>query len=261
MSYAIITGASKGIGKEIAFELAKRKYNLILVARSENLLINVVQEIESKYHISVEHLALDLSLDNAAEVLADYVRAREFPISILVNNAGYGLWGSFEKLEIKEQLNMLRLNNDTLISITYKLLPFLRKSDKAYVLNIASTTAYQAIPFMSVYAASKAFVVSFTRGLAAELSGSNVSVTCVSPGATDTHFMDRAGIDKPDIVKTADKVSMTPKDVAQQAVEALFARKTEFIPGFINKVQAGANSFLPKKLIEKIAANIYRPDK
>jgi short-subunit dehydrogenase len=259
MSYAIITGASKGIGREIAFELAKRQYNLILVARSENLILGLAQEIESRYNVSVEHLALDLSIENAAEILADYVRAREFPISVLVNNAGYGLWGSFEKLSLEGQLNMLRLNNDSLISITYKLLPLLRKAGKAYILNIASTTAYQAIPYMSVYAASKAFVVSFSRGLAVELSGTNVSVTCVSPGATDTNFIERAGIDKPDILKTANKVSMTAEAVAKLAVEVLFEKKAEFIPGFINKFQAGANNFLPKRLIENIAANIYKP--
>jgi uncharacterized protein len=259
MSYAIITGASKGIGKAIAIELAKQKYNLILVARSENLILDLSQEITAKYSVSVKCIALDLSLDNAAEQLFDFVSSGAFPVSVLVNNAGYGLWGSFEKLSLESQLNMLRLNNDSLVSITYKLLPILKKSDKAYVLNISSTTAYQAIPYMSVYAASKAFVLSFSRGLAAELSGSNVSVTCVSPGATDTNFMERAGVNKPRILNTANQVSMTAEEVAKLSVQALFNQKTEFIPGLFNKFHAIANNFLPKKLVEKIAANIYKP--
>lgn len=259
MSYALVTGASKGIGKEIAVELAKRKYNLILVARSENLIAGLAKELSEKYAVQAEYLAIDLSAGTAADELLAYVQQKQIPLSILVNNAGYGLWGAFETLKLEDQLNMVNLNNQTLLSTTYKLLPVLKKSDKAYILNIASTTAYQAIPYLSVYAATKAFVVAFSRGLAGELANTNVSVTCVSPGGTDTNFMDRAGINKAEIIKAADKVSMTPEAVAKQAVEALFAGKTEFVPGLINKIQVGANNFLPKKLIEGIAGNLYKP--
>ncbi|HEY0262397.1 MAG TPA: SDR family oxidoreductase [Chitinophagales bacterium] len=259
MAYALITGASKGIGKEIAKELSKRQYDLVLVARSENLIADLAKEMNANYGVKAVYVATDLSAENAAETLLNFLQQNEISISVLVNNAGYGLWGAFEKLSLEEQINMLRLNDETLVRITHKLLPSLHKAKKAYILNIASTTAYQAIPYLSVYAASKAFVVAFSRGLAAELSDTNVSVTCVSPGGTDTNFMERAGIDKAEIVKAASKVSMSPEDVAKQAVEALFAGKTEFIPGAINKIQVGANNFLPKKLIEKIAGNLYKP--
>jgi short-subunit dehydrogenase len=139
------------------------------------------------------------------------------------------------------------------------LLPLLQKQSRSYILNVASTTAYQAIPYLTVYAASKAFVVSFSRGLSGELKNTGVSVTCLSPGATDTNFMLVAGMNTTKLLNSANKVSMTPDEVAAQAIKALFNNQLEFIPGLINKVTAFANNILPKKMVERIAANIYKP--
>ena len=260
MPYAIITGASKGIGKDIAEELARRKYNLVLVARSESLLMQQSEELARKYSVDVMYKSIDLSEPNSSATVKAFISEHDLDISILVNNSGYGLWGRFEKLSLKDQLNMLRLNNESLISLTYAFLPQLQRQKQSYILNVASTTAYQAVPFMSVYAASKSFVVSFSRGLTAELKKSNVSVTCLSPGATTTGFMDRAGMDSEKIIKASEKVSMSSSDVAVQAVNALFGKKTEFIPGFINKLAAFATNVIPKSIIENIASGIYHKD-
>ena len=259
MAFALITGASKGIGKAIALELAKRKFDLILVARSNNLLAQIADELSQQYQVSVKYLAVDLSGNGAVGQISGFIQKEELQVSILVNNAGYGLWGRFDKLNLLQQLNMLRLNNEILVSLTYSLLPLLQKESQSYILNVASTTAYQAVPYMSVYAASKAFVVSFSRGLSNELRGTGVSVTCLSPGATDTNFMEQAGMNTQKLINSANKVSMMPQVVAEQAVNALFDKQVEFIPGVINKITAYANNFLPKKTVEGIAANIYRP--
>ena len=258
MAYALITGASKGIGKAIAHRLAERKYDLLLTARSANLLKDLADDLSNRYGVQVKYLATDLSRSEAAAEILNYVETEKLDVGILVNNAGYGLWGRFDKLGLQQQLSMVRLNNESLIALTYALLPVLKKHDQSYVLNIASTTAYQAIPYMSVYAASKAFVVSFSRGLAGELKDSGVSVTCISPGATDTNFMLQAGMNTPKLIASANKVSMQPEDVAAQAVKALFNNKIEFVPGLLNKITAYANNLLPKRFVEGIAANIYR---
>jgi short-subunit dehydrogenase len=260
MSYAIVTGASKGIGKAIARELAKKGFNLLLIARSEALLATLAEELKFEFQNKVLYLPNDLSNPNSSQEILDFVQENTLPISVLVNNAGYGLWGRFEKLPIADQLNMLRLNNDSILSLTYNFLPILKQQKSAYILNVASTTAYQAVPFMSVYAASKSFVVAFSRGLSVELKNTNVSVTCLSPGATFSSFMDRAGMNEEKIIKASEKIAMTADDVASQAVAALFNKKKEFIPGFINKLSTFFTYLLPKSTIEAVVERIYFKD-
>ncbi len=259
--YALITGASKGIGKAIAVELAKRKYNLLLVARSEEILQKLASELTQQYGIKANYLALDLSAPKAAETIKNWCESKQYELSILVNNAGYGLWGWFEKMSLEEQRNMMQLNMNVVVDLTYVLLPLLRQcaektGQQSYLLNVASTTAYQAVPTLSVYAATKSFVVSFTRGLRCELQNSNISVTCLSPGATDTEFSDRAKMTD-SLKATAQKVNMTPEQVAQIGIAGLFKGDAEVIPGFINSFSAKMTSFAPKSLVEKIAAGIY----
>ncbi len=258
MCYAIITGASKGIGKAIAKNLAARNYNVLLVARSEDQLSFTAGEIKSQYpQIDVQYFALDLSERNAGRKLLEWVQQNNFPVCILVNNAGYGLSGEFDKYTEKEYINMLDLNIITLTKLTYHFLPLLRRESQAYILNIASIAAYQAVPYLSLYAASKSFVLAFSRGLHQELLHSNVSVTCVSPGPTDTYFITRAGVgDKG--VKAAEKVNMTPEAVAEIAVKALFNKRAEVITGFLNKLSAFMAWLLPKSWVERIAMQIYR---
>lgn len=256
MEYALITGASKGIGRAIAEELASRGFNILLVARSGDLLKQVAGEITSRYTVKADWLALDLSAKDAPQQVVDWCRARSYPIKALVNNAGYGLSGPFEKYSLEEHLNMMQLNMATLIGLTRLLLPDLRERSRAYILNISSSAAYQAVPNLSLYAATKSFVLAFSRGLHQELHKTNVSVTCISPGATDTDFPNRAQLGEKGI-KAAQKVNMTPAVVAKMAVKAMLSGKTEVITGFVNKLGAAAAWLLPKTLVERTAMKIY----
>jgi short-subunit dehydrogenase len=257
MPTALITGASRGIGRELALGLAQRGYDLLVVARSESQLQALAQEVQATYQRQAYVLALDLTQPDAASKVATWA-SQHTPtgLAVLVNNAGYGLWGRFEKLNLEEQLNMLQLNLTLPVQLTYALLPQLRQAPRGYILNVASTAAYQAVPSLTVYAASKAFVVSFSRGLRYELKDTSISVTCLSPGATTTDFTSRAGMGA-ELQAVANKVSMTPAAVAAAGLQALFAGEAELIPGVLNKVSAGLTSVVPKIIVEKIAAGIY----
>lgn len=256
--YAVITGASKGIGKSIAIELAKKGYNLILVARSADLLMEVAKNLEDRFHVKVETLALDLSSPNAACQVTSFCESKSLPITILVNNAGYGIFGNFDTTRLDEQMDMLNLNVIALVSLSHLFIPILKKHEKSYILNIASTAAYQTVPNLNTYSASKAFVLSFSRGLSFELKSMGISVTCLCPGSTKTDFMDRAGMKNPKILSTAEKLGMTSEDVAREGIKAMFEGKPEFIPGFVNWLGAFGNRFMSKGIVEKIAASLYQ---
>lgn len=255
--YALITGASKGIGKEIAAELAKKNYNLLLVARSEELLKSTALELQTKYGVKTQYLAIDLAAVGVAQQVFEWVSKNNFDLQVLVNNAGYGSVGSFESYTIEQNRDMMNLNMTTLTEMCHVFLPILKQKSKAYILNIASSTAYQALPQMAVYAATKIFVLNFSRALKHELKDTSVSVTCISPGATDTGFNDRAAVPAK-ARKAAEKVAMTPENVAAISVEAMFAQKAEVIPGFLNKLGAFLVWIAPKSVTETIAAGIYQ---
>jgi short-subunit dehydrogenase len=255
--YALITGASKGIGKEIAIELAKKKFDVLLIARSASQLEEVAKEIQSKYGVKANFLATDLSTPDVARSVYKWVKQNNYQVSVLVNNAGYGLAGSFEKFTIEQNRDMMNLNMITLTEMCQVFLPMLKSHSQAYILNIASSTAYQALPQMAIYAATKVFVLNFSRALKFELKDSPVSVTCISPGSTDTNFNDRADIPEK-ARKASEKVVMTPQDVAKTSVDAMFAGKTEVIPGFVNKLGAFLAWLAPKAITEKVAAGIYQ---
>jgi len=254
--YALVTGASRGIGRALSLQLAQRGHDLLLVARSEDQLTVLAEEISARHQRQARVLALDLAAPGAAEAVAAWAQAQTDQLAVLVNNAGYGLWGRFEQLGLAEQQNMLQLNMALPVALTHALLPALHRVPKGYVLNVASTAAYQAVPSLALYAASKAFLLSFSRGLRYELKPTNVSVSCLCPGATTTSFADRAGMGA-ELQATANKVAMTAEAVAEAAVAGLLAGEAEIIPGVLNKVSAGLTSVVPKGLVEKIAAGIY----
>jgi uncharacterized protein len=257
MTYALVTGASKGIGKAIAIELAKRNINVLLIARSSAQLAETANEIKSTYNVSVDFLASDLSLNNAAETIHNWTKEKQYTVNILVNNAGYGLSGAFETYATADVTNMMQLNMVTLVQLCHIFLPELKQQSNAYILNIASSAAYQAVPYLSVYAASKAFVLNFSRGIANELKRTPVSVTCVCPGPTDTGFNDRAQVGEK-ARNAADKLNATPTSVAVTAVNAMFHKKRELITGAVNKAGAFFAWLLPKGFIENTSASLYK---
>jgi len=254
--YALITGASKGIGKAIAISLARSGYHLLLVARSESELQLLSQSIEQEYKVQAHYLSADLSLSTSAARIKEWCTGITSDLFILINNAGYGLWADFEVLSLPEQLNMLRLNIDAVIELTYHLLPILRKQKQAYILNISSTAAYQAVPTLALYAASKSFILSYSRALRYELKDSPVAVSCLCPGPTATGFSSRAGMDA--LAELAEKFNMTPENVAETGLKGMFKKKAEIIPGFLNKVSVFGTWLLPKSLIESITAGLYK---
>lgn len=257
MSFALITGASKGIGKSIALQLAANKKDLLLIARSEQQLQELATDVQKKYGIKAYYLSMDLSRQEASRHVFNWCSENGYDVDMLINNAGYGLSGSFERYTLEEHVNMMQLNMNVVVEMTYLFLPQLKKQSKAYILNIASSAAYQAIPYLSLYAASKSFVLQFSRGLHHELKKTNVSVTCVNPGATDTAFVDRANVGTKGL-ELAKKFNMRPDEVAKIALDGMYKGKTEVITGFLNKLGAALAWLLPKKTIEKASAKIYQ---
>lgn len=257
MKYALVTGASKGIGKSIAEELASKGNNLLLIARSEQLLKETAEHIRNTYKVQAEYLAIDLASLHAVEIIYNWYNSKGYQLNILVNNAGYGVWGKFHALHNVAQYDMLQVNMLTLVQLTHLFIPELKKNSVSYILNISSSAAYQAVPTLSLYAASKAFVLSFSRGLHTELKNEGIRVSCVCPGPTSTGFIERAGMSEA-IQKKADLFSMTPESVARIAVKGMYKGKAEIIPGLVNKITAFATYVLPKALMEGIANNLYK---
>jgi uncharacterized protein len=256
MSYALVTGASKGIGRAIATSLAKKNCNLILIARSQDLLEQLALELKEQYHIKVETFTINLCLPDAADQILAWCRQNNFTIHILVNNAGYGLAGVFENHDWPRHKDLMTVNMNMPVQMIHTFLPMLRQQPQSYILNIVSTTAYQAMPKLALYAASKSFLLSFSRALQFELKNTSVSVTAVSPGSTDTNFVQSAEMG-PKAAKNAAKFNMSAEAVADLAVTAMFAKKVETITGFTNKLAAFMARILPKRFIEKTAAGFY----
>jgi uncharacterized protein len=252
--YALITGASKGIGRGIAVEFAKRKIAVLLVARSENLLQELSNELTKTYGIQANFLSVDLSEANASDKVFEWCSANGYVVKYLVNNAGYGLSGTFESYPLEDHKHMLQVNVNAVMELCSMFLPSLREH-RGCILNIASTASYQALPNFALYAATKAFVLRFSRALHNELKGA-VGVTCVSPGPTDTFFNKRANLGTR-ALKAADKTMMTPDAVAKIAVDAMFKQKKEMVIGTLNKLGAFMAWLVPNGIVEKTAGSIY----
>jgi uncharacterized protein len=255
MKQAVVTGASKGLGKAFAHQLAAQGYDLLLIARSEKMLRSEADAIQKKYTVKANVLAADLSSQTGTDAVVTWITQHHFQPSVLINNAGYACWGFFDKIEKQKHGEMMQVNMSTLLNLTWELIPILRKSEQAYILNVASTAAFQAVPTMIVYAASKAFVRSFTRGLRFELRKTNISVTCLSPGPIATNFIQQAGMEA--MQETAAKFEMTADEVAKTGLKALFNKKAECVPGLLNYLTIKLSFILPDALLEKIAANLY----
>ena len=259
MAYALITGASGGIGFALAKELASLKHDVLLVARSADLLKRNCDDLKRQFGVNAAFLTTDLAQPNAVEMVQDWIQKNHFDIDILINNAGFASWGPLKELPMSEIQGMMALNMNTLAGLSKTLIPNLEQHPRAYIMNVSSTAAYQAVPTLSTYAATKAFVLLFTRGLKWELKGTNISVSCLSPGPTSTGFIDRANLGM--MKEKAEKFSMKPEQVAKIAVKGMFAGKAEIIPGAVNWISAKFAELVPKVLTEKIAMNLYKVDR
>ncbi len=257
MTYALITGASKGIGKAIALELAKRGHHILIIARDADQLAATAKEIKEAYKVDCQFLQLDLSTTDAPDKVLAWCAENKFDVNILVNNAGYGVSGSFLNYDMKAYQNMMQVNMSTPLALILKFVPVLKQHPKAYILNIASSAAYQAVPGLAIYAASKSFVLSMSRGIRYELRDTPISVTVVNPGATDTNFANRADIKSAKAIRAAEKLNMKAEVVAKMAVDGMYAGKAEVVTGLINKIGAFLTVILPKSILEKGAGSLY----
>jgi uncharacterized protein len=255
---ALVTGASGGIGEEIARELAARNHDLILIARSEDKLDALANELAQKYRVTATPIALDLSTSTATDDIIKALESRGLKVDVLVNNAGFADYGVFAASDPGKQLQMLNLNIVTLTMLTRALLPGMLGHKSGHVLNVASTAAFMPGPLMSVYYASKAYVLSFSEALDEELRGTGVSVTVLCPGPVETGFQSRAAMEDSKLLQgSLNRMSLvSASDVAKAAVNALERGQRVVIPGFMNQVQALIPRWLPRAVIPGIIKNV-----
>lgn len=254
--YTLVTGASKGIGKAIARELAARKHNLILTARSENLLHELADEL-ARHNIDVQIIAADLLNENSHEEIFNACEQRGLAVNFLVNNAGMGNYGKFYKIGLKEQLITVRLNNEAMVRMAYEFITRTKGRDyRCYLLNTASTASFQPIPKFSVYAATKAFMLYFSQGIRLELRKSNISVSVLCPGPTESNFFEPANMEE--LWKKGARFMMSAESVARIAVEGTLKRKAVIIPGYFNKALATLAKHAPQNLSALTAGMIFK---
>ena len=206
---ALITGASSGLGKEFARIHAGRGGDLVLVARREAELQSLKKELQDKYKIEVMLFPFDLTAADAVEKIVNEIDANAIQIDVLINNAGFGGYGNFHERELHRELEMIKLNVEALTKLTHYMLPQMLKRNAGHILNVASVAGFMPGPLQSVYFATKAFVVSFTQGVASEVSGSGVKVSALCPGPVHTGFEDAAGLGGGNLFKGAAKAHKT----------------------------------------------------
>jgi uncharacterized protein len=248
---ALITGASGGIGYELAKLFASDGTNLVLVARSGDKLAQVAKELHDNFECTVKTIALDLSTLPAPKFLFDQLQSEGIAIDILVNNAGFGAFGEFAQMGEQEILGQIELNITALTHLTRLFLPPMIRRGRGKIMNVASTAAFQPGPLMGVYYATKAYVLSFSEALANELNGSGVTVTCLCPGPTNTDFARRAGNDNSRLFKKIG--GMKAETVARDGYRGLMAGKTVVISGMQNWLVAESVRFAPRKVVTAIS--------
>jgi uncharacterized protein len=254
---ALITGASAGIGVDLAECFAKGGYDLIVTARSELALQDVAKRINATYGVKVELINGDLGLINAGARLASEIARRGLTVDVLVNNAGFGHTGAFAAEPKDPQLGMVDLNVRALVELTHIYLPGMIAKKRGGVLNVASTAAFQPGPLMAIYYASKAFVLSFTEALWEETRGTGVHVTALCPGPTESKFHGRAGTDKTRLTKAAKP--MTSMAVAQIGYNAFQSNKRVIVAGVQNKVLIAVTRLTPRAALLKVVRALQSP--
>ncbi len=248
MSTALITGASGGIGKAFAEELAAQNYNLVLVARSENKLNELAKQLQQKFQVKVDVIAKDLTEIGTTNAVFDFTIQKELTIDLLINNAGFGDYGDFAETDEERQIKMIQLNILALVDLTHKYLPLMRERRSGSIINVSSIAAFQPMPYLSVYSASKAFVRNFSQALWAENRKYGIRVLVSCPGPTETEFFTEAKF-PPTLANKTNQIS-TPEEVVQETLKALERGDSTVVIGglsthFITKV-AG---FVPRETL------------
>lgn len=246
---ALITGASSGIGKEFAKIHAEKGGNLVIIARSEDKLNELKKELQTKHNTSVVVIVKDLTKTNAPKEIYEQLKSANIEIDYLINNAGFGGLGRFDKRKLNDDLSMIQLNIVALTALTHYFLQDFLTRNEGKILNVSSTASLMAGPFQAVYYATKAFVTSFSNAVAEELHDTNITVTALMPGATETDFGKTSGMDKTELFAS----TASPREVAEDGYNAMINGDLEVISGltFSQKIMMKILPFIPKKMLLK----------
>ena len=254
MKVTLITGASSGIGEAFARRLAAEKHNLVLVARSEEKLHALCDELMLEHHITAHYVAIDLTAYEADVRLFKETEKHGLEVDWLINNAGFGSMGDFANLELERELEMISLNIMALVALTHRYLQQMRTRKSGTIINVSSTAGFQPLPFMATYAATKAFVTSFTEAIAEENRPHGIKVLALCPGATETNFFDAAKIKEPVQVKGM----QTPEEVVETALKAVRKGKSLIVSGLANYVGSVLGTIVPDSLITRTIGKVLR---
>lgn len=254
MKTTLITGASSGIGEAFARRLSARGENVVLVARSEDKLKSLCEELARAHDVDAQYVAADLTEADAPNGLFAETRGRGLRVETLINNAGFGSMGDFTALDLERELEMIDLNVRALVALTHLYLQPMRERKSGTIVNVASTAAFQGVPFMATYAATKAFVLSFSEALWDENRPLGVHVMALCPGVTETNFFAAAKTDKPPL-----RVAQTPDEVVDTALNGLRRRKSHIISGWTNYIMTESERLVPRWIVARIAGKAMRP--
>jgi short-subunit dehydrogenase len=253
MNTTLITGASSGIGAAFARKFAALGRNVFLVARSEDKLITICNELGRMSGVRAQYFVLDLTEPDAPARLFEETQRRELEIDTLINNAGFGSMGYFDKLDPEREVEMIDLNIRALVDITHRFLIPMRKRNQGTIINVASTASFQSVPFMTTYAATKAFVLSFSEALSEENRPFGVHVMALCPGVTETNFFEAAHMARPPM-----RGVQTAEDVVDTALKGLKRRKSSIVSGWLNRVMVVAERFVPRAVVLRITGKVLR---
>jgi uncharacterized protein len=254
MNVTLITGASSGIGEAFARRLAARGESLLLVARSEDKLAALCNELGRAANVAAQYVALDLSERDAPRRLFEETGRRGLIVETLINNAGFGSMGEFASLDLERELKMIDLNIRSLVALTHLYLGPMRAARRGAIINVASTAGFQPVPFMTNYAATKAFVLSFSDALWEENRPYGVKVMALCPGVTDTNFFEAAGAERPPM-----RLSQTPDQVVDTALRALDRGRGHVISGWANYLITESERLVPRSFIARMVGHAMRP--
>jgi short-subunit dehydrogenase len=252
---ALITGTTSGIGKAFSEKLAREKYNLILVSRDERKLSEQVDKLSNEYRVKIYKIAIDLLEERSAQKIFEIVQEHKLNIQILINNAGFNECGNFLETNLQNEIDMIRLHAIFTTEMMKLFLPEMVKNKHGRVLNLGSTGSIIPCPYDAVYAATKAFILSVSKGINAELKGTGVSITTLCPGSTNTEFAKKAGIEKTLLFNI---FVMNPEKVAKIGYIALMKRKVSVVVGIYNKLQVLSAQILPSCIIHSLTKIMLR---
>lgn len=258
MGTALITGASSGIGAAFAQALAQRGMNVVLVARSEDRLLALANTLKSQYGIRADVMVQDLTQPDAAASVYKAAEALGVAVDLLINNAGFGDYGAFGDRPRQTQLDMVQLNIAALVDLTHQFLPQMQERKSGSILNIASIAGFQPMPYFSVYAATKAFVLSFSEALWAENQTTGVHIMAVCPGPTESRFFEVANF--PQTLASDGQGIVSAEVVVQEALQALDKMQSNVVTGGMgNQMIVNASRFLPRQTLVNGIAKLFRP--